>query len=102
MNEMLRGVLGRRALLGYAWVMLVFLLAPALLLIPLSFSDETSFTFPPPDYSLHWYHQLIREPRWQAASILSFQIAFLSSVLATIVGVPAAIAMSRVGQSLAI
>jgi len=96
MNELLRSAVGRRALLGYAWVMLVFLLAPAVLLIPLSFSDETSFTFPPPAYSMHWYHQLVEEPRWQAASLLSFQIALLASILATALGVPASIAMSRV------
>ena len=45
MNEVLLGTLGRRALLGYGWVLLLFIIAPAVILIPISFSGGSVFAF---------------------------------------------------------
>ena len=52
MNEVLLGPMGRQILQGYGWLLLVFVIAPAVILIPISFSGGSDFTFPPQVLSL--------------------------------------------------
>jgi ABC-type Fe3+/spermidine/putrescine transport system ATPase subunit/ABC-type spermidine/putrescine transport system permease subunit II len=96
MNEVLLGPLGRRLLQGYGWLLLVFVIAPAVILIPISFSGGSVFAFPPQVLSLEWYDRLVDDPRWRDAALLSLKVAGFASVLAVILGTQAAIALSRV------
>lgn len=101
MNEYLLGRHGRRVLFAYAWVLILFIVLPALVLVPVSISGDDSFVIIPESFSLRWYETLFIDPRWRNALILSLQIAAVASVAATIAGVLAAIGISRASPPIA-
>ncbi len=84
-----------------------FLIAPLIVIIPLSFNAEPYFTFSegmlafdPAAYSLRWYEALFdtnpnRENKWLEAIPNSLQIAACSTLLATVLGTLAALGLSR-------
>jgi putative spermidine/putrescine transport system permease protein len=82
----------RRRLWLYAVVGLVvlFLIAPSLLVIPLSFSDSRYLTFPPPAWSTRWYTTYLAAIEWREATYVSFAAALLTMLLSTTAGTLAA------------
>ena len=84
-----------------------FLIAPLLVILPLSFNAEPYFTFTegmlsldPEAYSLRWYEALFdtnpnRENKWLEAIPNSLWIAACSTLLATALGTLAALGLSR-------
>lgn len=85
----------RFAVVGFAILVLLFLIAPLFVIVPLSFSDDPFFTFPAPRYSLRWYHDFFGNERWIAGIVNSAITAVLTTVLATMVGTMAALGMTR-------
>ncbi|OPX11920.1 ABC transporter permease [Mycobacterium sp. AT1] len=79
------------------WVALVIilLLAPTLIVIPVSFGASNSFVFPPDDWSLKWYAEFFSNRRWTSSLLNSLQIALLSALLATALGIGAALGLDR-------
>lgn len=71
-------------------LLLVFLVAPTLLVVPMSFSPTNLLTFPPQGFSLRWYAQFFGTPTWQDATWLSLRVSVLAMLLATPVGTAAA------------
>ncbi|MFX0547417.1 ABC transporter permease [Roseovarius sp. S1116L3] len=67
-------------------LVIVFLIAPTLLVIPMSFSDSRYLEFPPESWSLRWYRAYFDSPEWLQATSVSFQVAFLTMILATVTG----------------
>src|SRR5262245_20821907 len=82
----------RRRLWLYAVVGLIvlFLIAPSLLVIPLSFSDSRYLTFPPPAWSTRWYSAYFGAIEWREATYVSFAAAILTMLLSTTLGTLAA------------
>ncbi|MFZ4663822.1 MAG: ABC transporter permease, partial [Caldilineaceae bacterium] len=76
-------------------LVVLFLLAPSLLLIPMSFSAGRTLKFPPPGYSLQWYQALFSSPAWSAAALTSLQVALLTAGLATLLGTLTALGLMR-------
>lgn len=72
-----------------------FLIAPTLVVIPMSFSSGRTLRFPPPGYSLRWYQNLFESPLWTDAIGNSLQLAIATALVATVVGTITALAMSR-------
>ncbi|MCY4219465.1 MAG: ABC transporter permease [Gammaproteobacteria bacterium] len=79
-----------------------FLIAPILVIIPLSFNSVPFFTFTeemlrldPAGYSLRWYNDFFTNANWQGAVKNSVIIAFFSTILATFLGTVAALGLSR-------
>ncbi len=79
-----------------------FLIAPILVIIPLSFNAVPYFTFTeamlsfdPAGYSLRWYEDFFTDLNWQGAVKNSAIIAFFSTILATFLGTVAALGLSR-------
>jgi putative spermidine/putrescine transport system permease protein len=83
------------ALRAFVGLVLLFLIAPILAIMPLSFNSETFFSYPMPGYSLRWYEEFFTSDRWQSALRLSLLLAFLTTVLATTLGTLAALGLSR-------
>lgn len=79
------------------WAVLVgtILVAPTLVVIPLSFAGTRSFVFPPEGWSLRWYANFFADPGWRGALVTSLQIALAVAVLATVLGTAAAFALDR-------
>jgi len=90
-----------RGLKVYSWTLLTIMLLPAAILIPLSFSADAAFVFPPRAYSLRWYERLWDQSRWRDAALLSLQVAALAALVATLLGSPAAIGLARLPPRLA-
>ena len=82
----------RRRLWLYAIVSLIvlFLIAPSLLVVPLSFSDSRYLAFPPPALSTRWYSAYFRAIEWREATYVSFAAAILTMLLSTTLGTLAA------------
>lgn len=72
-----------------------FLIAPLLILIPISLSSASYLSFPPPGWSLQWYERYLGDPFWIDATLRSLQIGVGTSVLALIIGFPLAFGLSR-------
>jgi putative spermidine/putrescine transport system permease protein len=73
----------------------VFLIAPILIIIPMSFSTAVSFQFPPPGYSLGYYRAFFASHDWLEPTFNSFVIAGASMVLTMLLVVPAAFGYVR-------
>ena len=74
------------------------------MLVPVSFSSEQTLQFPPPGFSLRWYETLLTSPDWIFSTLVSFQIAMITAILASVLGMLAAFGLVRgrfVGQGLA-
>jgi putative spermidine/putrescine transport system permease protein len=76
-------------------VILLFLILPVFIIIPISFSSEKFLQFPPKGFSLQWYAEFFEKPVWISATILSFQVAILTMIFATILGTLASLSMVR-------
>ena len=79
-----------------------FLIAPLVVIVPLSFNAVPYFTFTPEmlsldpaGYSLRWYQDFFTNLNWQGAVRNSVIIAFFATVLATALGTLAALGLSR-------
>jgi len=79
-----------------------FLIAPILVIIPLSFNAEDFFTFTPgmlafnaEAYSLKHYEDFLTNPNWQQALRNSVQIAPVATILSVSLGTLAAIGLSQ-------
>jgi putative spermidine/putrescine transport system permease protein len=86
---------GTVALLAWAGAVLVFLLAPVLIILIVSFSAADYLSFPPPGLSLRWYRRFFGVPTWRQAIGVSVQVASLTMVFATALGLAAAVALVR-------
>src|SRR3954464_11531779 len=45
-------------------LLVVFLIAPMIIVLIISFSTAQFLSFPPPGYSLQWYRKLFADPAW--------------------------------------
>jgi putative spermidine/putrescine transport system permease protein len=79
-----------------------FLIAPLVVIVPLSFNAIPYFTFTPEmlsldpaGYSLQWYQDFFTNPNWLGAVKNSFIIAVFATLLATTLGTIGALALSR-------
>jgi putative spermidine/putrescine transport system permease protein len=84
-------------------LILVFLAAPTVIVIPISFSSATYLTFPPPGWSTQWYARYFGSDAWMGATYRSFAVASLTMVTSTILGTAAAFGLRRlyVGRDIA-
>jgi putative spermidine/putrescine transport system permease protein len=83
---------GLRVFVG---MVLLFLVAPILAIMPLSFNSDAFFSYPMPGYSLKWYHEFFTSDRWMSSVRLSVVLAFFTTILATALGTCAALGLSR-------
>lgn len=85
----------RRALWAYAACIILWLVLPTLVIVPMSFNDSVSFNFPPKGFSLQWYEKFFTDPSWLKALSASIQVALLTTVVSTVVGVMAALGLAK-------
>jgi putative spermidine/putrescine transport system permease protein len=80
---------------------MLFLVMPCLLVIPMSFSDSTYLSFPPKSWSVRWYRAYLLSPEWQEATIVSFKVAVMTTLVATPLGTAAAYALVSLNNRVA-
>jgi putative spermidine/putrescine transport system permease protein len=77
---------------------LLFLIAPIIVIMPLSFNSESYFTYPMPGLSLQWYREFFTNPRWIDSVVMSLQVAFSVTIIATALGILASLGLSRLNM----
>ncbi len=74
---------------------LAFLVAPILVIVPLSFSSGSFFYYPLPGFSLRWYQDFFTSPFWLPSVWNSLIVGSAATLLATILGTLAALGIWR-------
>ena len=72
-------------------VVLVFLMAPIIVVFPLSFSSGELLTLPTPGYSWRWYDDFFNSSKWLLATRNSFVVGIATAIVATALGTLAAL-----------
>ncbi|MBE1585457.1 ABC transporter permease [Nonomuraea angiospora] len=86
---------GRGALWAFCALVGVWLVAPALIVVPLSFTSKASLKFPPDGWSTRWYEHFFGDPAWMSALWTSLEVGLLVTVVATTLGTAAALGLTR-------
>jgi len=73
----------------------IYLVAPLIIVLVISFSSAPFLTFPPPGFSLQWYHNLFNNPAWSGSLMTSVKILVPAALIATITGTAAAYGLVR-------
>ena len=87
--------MSRWLLRGFAAIVVVWLIAPVLVVVPLAFAGRQSFVFPPESYSWQWFEELFSDAEWRDALLTSVRIALLVVVVSSVLGTAAALALQR-------
>lgn len=82
-------------LIAVAALVYLFLMLPLVIVVGAALSDTTYLTFPPQGLSLRWFENIFAISAFRRTIVTSFQIAFLATLLALIIGIPAAYALNR-------
>ncbi|GMG84831.1 ABC transporter permease [Paralimibaculum aggregatum] len=83
-----------------ALVILVVLVAPMIVIVPLSLTSGTLLIYPLPGLSGRWYEEFFTERLWVQATWNSVLIAVPTTVLATTLGTFAALGLNRLRSRL--
>lgn len=73
----------------------LYLVMPNLIVVPISFSAARFLEFPPKKLSLQWYRNYFETGEWVSATLTSFEVACMVTVLATLLGSLAAYGLVR-------
>ncbi len=85
----------RLLLLAVGSLTVFFLVAPTLVIVPMSFTATESLTFPPEGFSVRWYSKMITDPQWTGGFANSALVALLTMVFSTVLGTLAALGIVR-------
>lgn len=76
-------------------VIYLFILAPVIIVLAISFSGTSSIEFPPTSFSLRWVEKFLTQPELVSALGLSIVLAVLASLSSLVLGGAAAFAIVR-------
>ncbi|RGE23266.1 ABC transporter permease [Leucobacter sp. wl10] len=85
--------LTRSLLWAISGIVALWLIAPTLVVIPLSFTGKASFVFPPDTWSLQWYESFFTSREWTSALMNSLLIGLLVALVATVLGLLASLGL---------
>ena len=94
--------IGRFGYLAFCACVFIFLVAPIIVIVPLSFNAEPYFTFTegmlrldPEAWSLRWYREIVENEAWTRGLVNSLVIGVSATLLATALGTLAALGLSN-------
>lgn len=79
----------------FSIIIIAWLVLPTLVIVPISFNAAPSLDFPPKGWSLQWYEKFFTDPTWLRALGNTLQIALLTTVVATTLGILAALGLAK-------
>lgn len=83
------------AFLTFCGLVFLFLIAPLIAIVPLSFNQGSYLTYPMTGVSLRWYEAFFASSMWQLSIRNTFIVGVASAVFATTLGTLAALGMAR-------
>lgn len=86
---------GRVLLWVFCGLLILFLIAPIVVVMITSFNASPYMDFPPRHLSLHWYENFFTSAHWLEPALLSLRVALVVTISATILGTLAAIGIVR-------
>ncbi len=94
-------IAGHYGLRVTAFLVLLFLMLPIIVIMPLSFNAQPFFTFTegmlsldPEAYSMRWYQEIIDDQKWRIAIRNSFVVGIAAALIATTLGTLAAVGLA--------
>jgi putative spermidine/putrescine transport system permease protein len=85
----------RRLQYAFCIVAMVFLIGPTFAVIPISFSSASFLSYPLPGLSLQWYEKVLAPQPWIHALWNSLIVGSGATVVAMVLGTPAALGLAR-------
>lgn len=85
-------------LVALCWMTICFLLAPALVVFPVSLTDRSYLSMPDRGLSLDHWRALIDDPKWSGGFLASLEIASASTLVAVFCGTLCAIGCWRMSS----
>lgn len=79
----------------FAVLFSIFMLAPLVVILAVSFTDEGYVRFPPGSFGLRWYVAALQNPYFQSGLVVSMQIALLVALVSGTLGVLASLVLGR-------
>jgi putative spermidine/putrescine transport system permease protein len=95
------GEVGRGALALFVAAFFVFIVAPIVIVVIVSFSSQSYVGFPLTGVSLKWYWRIWDYQPFINSMITSTELAFASALCGTLLAVPAALGLSRSDSAVA-
>jgi len=71
---------------AFTVLVLMFLIAPIVVVFPLSFSSGELLTLPTPGFSWRWYEDFFTSSKWLLATRNSFVVGIATAIIATLLG----------------
>lgn len=91
----MKAVLSRGWLHVAAWLVALFLIAPTVIIVIMSFTSSQLLRFPPAGVSGRWYSDFFHDETWTSSAITSVKVGLLSALLATVLGTLTALGVMR-------
>jgi putative spermidine/putrescine transport system permease protein len=88
------------SLVAAAWLVLGFLVLPALVALPVSFTPKRFLSLPDSTLSLRHYQSLLESDAWLSSALQSLAIALSASAIATTLGTLCAVGLWRLSSRL--
>lgn len=79
----------------FVWGVALFLVAPTLIAVPISFTTSSGIRFPPEGFTLKWYEAVFASRDWREATLNSLAVAIATAALSLVLGTAAALMLSR-------
>lgn len=86
---------GNKLLTLFVILVYVFLCAPLLIIVTTAFDSGNIMSFPPKGFSLKWFINVYNSETFMTTLGISFKVAVFATLIALILGIPAAYALSR-------
>lgn len=91
----MKNSLGSAVLGIYVLIFFIFLLAPVIIIVGISFSNSYAMDFPPRGYSLRWFEYILNRKEFVNAFYVSVAIAVAASIVSLVLGLLASLAIVR-------
>ncbi|KIL38376.1 ABC transporter permease [Gordoniibacillus kamchatkensis] len=78
-----------------AFIVVLFVISPLLVVIPTSLTSVKYLSFPPIGFSLQWYSKIWDRPEFVDSFLFSLELAALTAVIATLVGTMSGLALHK-------
>ncbi|HZK86235.1 MAG TPA: ABC transporter permease [Desulfosporosinus sp.] len=86
---------GNKLFVFFVILVYVFLCGPLLIIITTAFDSGNIMSFPPKGFSLQWFSHAFHSETFMTTLGISLKVAVLATLIAMVIGIPAAYALSR-------